>query len=125
MSMPRMDVHCWVVRNGEVIDPWFEQYSIITMIRHTTQQRVYKEAPEETQRIIAGIFETYYGITLSIDFLIDVPVMFGHCYRNAMKEIHIHGGELKIGSCGFVRDDGSVWWEYGGIDYRTVSDFKL
>ena len=121
MALPRIDAHCWVVRNHIIIDPWFHEYTIIALIRGTTHERIYKEAPLDTQRSLEEIFMRWYRITN--ETLVDVPIQYGECYRNAILEIYLHGGELRIGSLGFRRADGSVWYEYGSDSYSDVHDF--
>ena len=48
---------------------------------------------------------------------------FGQCFFNCLMEQHLRGGEIVFGSMGWVREDGSKYYEYGGENFKIVADF--
>jgi len=126
--MPSFDAHCWVVRNGKIIDPWFSYYDGVCAFRGCTTERKYKKGPKKLKDFCLRQFDNECQKNGGISFEQAVQqgrVMFGDncCFSNAIKEIQTNGGELVVGSMGFVRPNGSVFWEYGGADYHHVKDF--
>ena len=48
---------------------------------------------------------------------------FGMCFFNAVMEQHRNGGEIVFGSMGWLRDDDTEFYEYGGKEFQVVADF--
>lgn len=112
------DGHFWVERDGKIIDPWFPQYEMIAKIHNCLPQRHYLKCPDP---LVGLVFKAKFEKT--VPYYHSLPPLFGFCIANALNEIHRNGGILVFGSMGFERPDGTVWWEYGGEDYKTVNQF--
>jgi len=133
-SVPTIDGHLWVKRNGVDIDPHFNEYDMISYIqtgKKAPQKWIRKPAEDIIQKVIIGIYERNIKTEYSTmeEFVVDYlkimgkdhkPV-FGKCITNALIERHLNGGELVFGSCGFPKGN-SIWWEFGGADW-TVKQF--
>jgi hypothetical protein len=119
------DAHCWVVRDGRIIDPWFPMYDLIAMIRGVAPVMVHKPAPPLVQQVMLGSLKSY------LDHIVHMVKVQGYtfepipnnCFVNAAVEQALRGGTVVAGSLGFG-SGGKVWWEFGGDTYTTVKDFK-
>ena len=129
-SIPKIDGHFWVVRDGKIIDPHFKEYDLIRSI-HKGKKFIYHPADAMTQRMMIAINEKVIKkdyATIS-EFVADYIKISGEepvcnfCLFNALIEIEKNGGELVFGSWGVERKDGSKHWEFGGEDYKGVSAF--
>tara|TARA_R110000824_G_scaffold21996_1_gene81206 strand:- start:768 stop:1292 length:525 start_codon:yes stop_codon:yes gene_type:complete len=119
----KMDGHCWVERDGKIIDPHFQRYYEVADIRDVPHKKFYCKAPEEIQALYHTYFKNKYGWILDLeDCPFDKP-LFGCCAQNALLEIKLNGGKFIFGSMG-VGDIKNIWWEYGGKDYWSISDFQ-
>jgi hypothetical protein len=45
------------------------------------------------------------------------------CFFNAVMEQNRNGGEIVFGSMGWLRDDDTEFYEYGGKEFKVVADF--
>ena len=120
------DAHCWVERDGAIVDPWFPQYDLICMIRGVKQTMAHKPAPPLVQTIILGSLGPWMKRIVHqvmVEGFIFEP-RANNCFLNAAIEQAKRGGTLVVGSLGFGTGK-SVWWEYGGDTYTTVKDFKV
>ena len=140
MELPTIDGHFWVVRDGKIIDTDFEDYAYICKVRNLIRKdKHYLEAPVMTQKIMTAMFlktfkyvfevETFEEICSSFnDFSKHVGMTkpeFGRCFQNCLIEIAENGGDLKFGSLGMKkRNKEGYFYEYGGIEYTKISDFR-
>ena len=113
------DFHAWVENDkGDIIyDPSFRDYVTIIRFHGTTAKRVYvKWTKEEQIKQLKHLMRTHGECFLMVksnpEDLIKNPI-FGQCIFNALAYKTINGGKVVIGSMGFRRADGNVWWEYG------------
>jgi hypothetical protein len=129
-TLPKLDAHFWVVRDGKIIDPHFPYYDMIKSI-HNGKKFIYHPADATTQTIMKAIvmknINRYYPELA--DFVADYKKIMGeekaqgYCLHNALMEIDENGGELVFGSWGVELKDGSKFWEFGGEDYIGVKAF--
>ena len=127
---PSIDGHMWVVRDDKIFDPHFIEYDILKKY-HKGKKFIYYPADKTTQNvmiaIITKIILTEYP-TVN-EFLVDYKIftenrkLHGYCMFNALMEIETNGGQLIFGSWGFLRADGTKFYEYGGEDYHGVNAF--
>jgi hypothetical protein len=119
----------------------------------TTTKKAYYEATDLAQKVMIGLMEKTLSyelkkakmingkgaIYVSLQDLdsLNVPMTeeelekaikdyapaFGCCSLNAYTEAKLRGGRIVFGSQGWKKKDGSVWWEYGGVNYTTVFQF--
>jgi hypothetical protein len=129
-SVPKIDGHFWLERDGVIIDPHFEYYDIVKLSKRGGKF-IYYPADETTQSFMImlhlKVISTEYA-TLG-EFLDDYKQISGEepvtgfCMFNALIEQEKNGGELIFGSWGVERADGSKFYEFGGKDYKGVSAF--
>jgi hypothetical protein len=140
IEMPSIDGHFWVVRDGKVIDWDFKQYEQVRKVWGCGKERTYLPAPEMTQKIMLGIYKkcihSAFGVSQSWEEILAefyslsamakmVEPQFGRCFQNCLIEIHQRGGEIVFGSLGFKKPNGDYHYEYGGIEYKTIADFRV
>ena len=136
---PVVDGHFWVVRDGQIIDPFFDEYKDICAFNKCDwKESSHLPAPEITQKIMIGMFKK--GLDKSIgekpfeeqisEFanlsrkIIEKPV-FGKCFQNCLLEISDNGGDLVFGSLGWkIYGTDKYFYEYGGEDWKTIRDFR-
>jgi hypothetical protein len=109
------DGHVWVERGGKIVDPWFPKYERVASYQNTTKERVYLPAPPKTQIVWLDLLKRFATKNQTIGY--------GYCPNNAQLEIAARGGRMVFGSMGFLREDGSVWWEYGCPELKKPEDF--
>lgn len=131
LGLPTIDGHFWVERDGKKIDPYFEEYDVVKRVHHG-KRWVYLPADELTQRMMIAIFDKVIKKEFATieEYLIYTHEYngvqgfgFGYCHKNALAEIVGSGGTLVFGSYGVQRKDGSIFYEYGGEDYKNVKAF--
>jgi hypothetical protein len=129
LGVPIIDGHFWVERDDKQIDPHFAEYDMVKAV-HKGKRWVYLPADELTQRMMISIFEKVVKkeFATTSEYLHYTKVYggqfgFGYCYKNALLEIEENGGKLVFGSYGIQRKDGSIFYEYGGEDYKNVKAF--
>lgn len=134
---PIIDAHFWVERDEKIIDWDFENYNYIKRVNNCEGNKVYYEAPIETQMIMIELCYRMSNKTLQsnnencaikmkelykkIGFDDREPDM---CFSNCIIEIAENGGELRFGSMGWKKKNSNdIWWEYGGENYKMFKDF--
>jgi hypothetical protein len=129
-SMPCVDGHFWIERDGKIIDPHFPEQDYVKRV-HRGVKFVYKPADVNTQTLIKMMHLRsiekggYEGLD---DFLIDYQMiagaeaLHGYCFFNALIECE-EDDKLIFGSWGVERADGTKFWEYGGEDWTGVKAF--
>ena len=129
-SFPKTMVgHFWVVRDGEVRDPKFPQHTMIQKIQKTTAEPCHLPAPEATQRVMIASHIKKAREACGDDYAeffvrtMEGKAKFGFCFMNAVMEQHLNGGKIVFGSAGWVRADGSEFYEFGGPEFQVVADF--
>ena len=129
--LPVIDGHFWVVRNGKILDTDFAEYGMIRKYHNLTGNMVYKEADDFTQTLMVLKFRkalNKFGMCED-DYIRFKKCMcagkavFRSCYYNSLMVMK-EGDELKFGSMGWNKKDGSgVWWEFGGEDWKGIKAF--
>ena len=138
MELPTIDGHFWIVRNGEIVDWDFPEFSKIFKMWDCKNEKHYLPAPNMTQQIMIGMFkktlikafdkpweETLAEFhALSSQIKMTAP-QFSRCFQNCMMELHERGGELVFGSLGFKKKHSEEYhYEWGGVNYKTIADFR-
>jgi hypothetical protein len=128
-SLPQvMCGHFWIVRDGEIIDPKFADHTHIQRVNRTTTEVCRIPASEAVQRVMIASHlkkcREHIGENPGEFFsrVMGRP-FFGQCFFNCLMEQHERGGEIVFGSMGWVREDGSKYYEYGGENFKIVADF--
>jgi hypothetical protein len=137
LTNPCIDAHFWVERNGEIIDPHFEnQFSYIQKVWKCNDTKCYLEASDEIQEAVINHFkkcvmkqfkvrkwEKAVDILKTVFETVGYKPTFGECWKNVLLEVIVNGGTIKFGSMGFEKIDGNGnHWEFGGEDY-TIKQF--
>ena len=129
-TLPKIDGHFWIERDGKIIDPIFKEYEIMKN-EFKAVKFIYRPADELTQTLLTAVClkqinKEYYTLG---DYVADNITIYkkiphlGRCLQNALIEQCENGGELVFGSFGVEKKDGRQFWEYGGADYVGVKDF--
>jgi len=130
-TLPRIDGHFWIERDGKIIDPIFEEYEIMSKLFKSVKF-IYCPADETTQNLIIAMYfkQIKKEYTLG-DYVANTTAIFkkkpyfGRCLQNALVEQSENGGKLVFGSFGVEKKNGIQFWEYGGADYVGVKDFII
>jgi hypothetical protein len=128
------------MRDGEIIDYNFPQYRRLRKKFDATDTHCYLPAPPKVED---AIIRLYKKITLKAfhtdnwddmmeEFLLvakmtgnaDGPI-YNKSFTNAMMEIYHNGGEIRFGSMGFKKKDGTYHWHYGDDQCKDMADFLL
>jgi len=127
-----MDAHFWVMRNGEVVDTYFEEYDMIKRANGVNPNEPVihcPASPEIQEMLISFIRHTFIDAFGSMEeFAVGNEMFFdgearqGHCQINSFYEAFKRGGQIVMGSWGFKKQ-GKMWWEYGGKDWDTPMAF--
>ena len=128
-SMPCVDGHFWIEREGKIIDPHFPEHDYVKRV-HRGVKFVYKPADVNTQALIhlMHIRTIEKGGYDLVDFLIDYRTIagaearHGFCFFNVLLEFK-EGDNIIFGSWGVERADGTKFWEYGGEDWTGAKAF--
>ena len=121
--------HFWVVRDGRVIDPKFPEHRQIQRQNRLQDVMCHLPAPATTQKVMIALHikksKNVYGENYATEFqrVFDDRPYFGMCFFNAVMEQHRNGGEIVFGSMGWLRDDDTEFYEYGGKEFQVVADF--
>ena len=124
-SYPCVDGHFWLVRNGKIIDPYFDDYTFVKKVQGCNNKQVYLPASPLVQTILKRKFaevDESWGVTKQ--FIIDDfngKPLSGRCYHNA-RMLMEDGDELVFGSMGWHKKTGGIHYEFGGEDW-TVKQF--
>jgi len=120
---PSIDGHMWVVKDGEIIDPHFPNYDMISKIRNVSNKKNYLPADQIIQKVVIKMWMTWLD-TLPFDPLSEWSDSPNYCMLNAIAYQSKYGGDLVFGSMGFGDERSQdVWWEYGGTEYKTLKQF--
>ena len=108
-----IDGHCWVVRDGKIIDPHFQTYNHICMIRGVNvNKQVWIPAQETVQNVFLTKWTEFVEYVLEVsEELNDWENKPDYCFINAILEQKKNGGTLVFGSMGW-----GDWIEYGHND---------
>jgi hypothetical protein len=131
MDLPQMMGHFWVVRDGRVIDPKFQEHRDIQRQNRLQDVSCHLPAPAMTQKIMIAshikkaknVFGENYAVEFERIFAPHGGKHYGMCFFNAVIEKHRNGGEIVFGSMGWLRDDDTEFYEYGGKSFQVVADF--
>jgi hypothetical protein len=129
-SVPKINGHFWIERDGLIIDPHFKEYDSIKL-EHKAKKFIYSPTDETTQGFMINIFlknilKDYTNLT---EFLNDYKKivgekpLFSFCIYNALIEQEKNGGKLIFGSYGLERADGSRGYICGDDSFTGVSAF--
>jgi hypothetical protein len=129
-SVPKIDGHFWVERDGVKIDPHFEYYDKVKLANRG-KKFIYYPADEITQnfmiilhlKVISREYATLGEFLDDYKEIAGEKPVTGFCIFNALIEKEKNGGELIFGSWGVEREDGSKFYDFGGEDYKGVSAF--
>ena len=113
----------WNVNSkGEIIDSLADKLRHLEFV-HKPWEKLSRLYFKKLQNTLKQYQEMYAGKTR--DELEQahqyVSKMFDKCLDAAILSHMLHGYEIKIGSCGFVLEDGSVYQEWG--NFRDKPDF--
>jgi hypothetical protein len=128
-----MDGHFWIVRDGEIIDPYFKDYDMVKVINNLEGDRIYLPAGELIQKVmkkkyIDKVIDLSNSVENSFekkmfDLRMKKGVMVNNCNFNAVWEQMKNGGEIVFGSMGWKRKNGKgIHYEFGGENW-TISQF--
>jgi hypothetical protein len=124
MFYPVIDGHWWLVRNGKIIDPYFDDYDHCKKVWGCNNKQVHLPASPLVQTIIkrkfAEVDETLGINKLMVQMMFKQPTAF-RCYLNT-KILMEDGDELVFGSMGWHKKSGGIHYEFGGEDW-TVKQF--
>jgi hypothetical protein len=121
---PTIDGHFWLVRDGKIIDPYFNDYDYIKRVQGCNNKQVYLPASPLVQAVMKKKFyEVEQTLGVSKDFWkkFSPKPTANRCWQNA----HIlmeDGDELVFGSMGWHKKSGGIHYEFGGEDW-TVKQF--
>jgi hypothetical protein len=141
MRLPKNRGHFWVERDNQIIDFNFPQYCRL--------RRKFNADPETncylraSPKVEEAIIRLYRRITLKafdcdnwddmmIEFIFvatltgnaDAPT-FNKSFTNAIQEVYHNGGEIRFGSMGFKKKDGTYHWYYADDQCKDMADFLL
>jgi hypothetical protein len=128
---PTIDGHFWIVRHGRIIDTDFKEYGWIKKVNGCRGEMIYKEADENTQKIMIKLFmKCLENVGLTMETFKQMSVKhkreprFNSCFQNCLLAYR-EGDELKFGSMGWKKKNkkDGIWWEYGGEDLEGVRAF--
>ena len=51
--------------------------------------------------------------------------IYGKSYTNAIQEVYYNGGEIRFGSMGFKKKDGTYHWLHGNDQCKDMADYLL
>ncbi len=130
MDLPEVMMgHFWVVRDGRVIDPKFPEHRQIQRQNRLQDVSCHLPAPAMTQKIMIASHikkaKNVFGDNYATEFrrIFEDRPYFGMCFFNAVMEQNRNGGEIVFGSMGWLRDDDTEFYEYGGKEFKVVADF--
>ena len=118
-----MDGHYWVVRDGVIIDPMFEEYEETKAIFGLKGKPIYLPADALTQQVFKKKLNNY------IKELEEEGYRFPGCWTitnrncnlNAYVEQKLRGGEIVFGSMGWKRKNGNgIHYEFGGEGFNVA-----
>jgi len=140
MRLPKTHGYFWVERDNEIIDYDFPQYRRLRRKFDATDTHCYLRAYPKVEEAIIRLFKR---VTLRafdadnwddmmVEFLLvakmtgnaDAPI-FNRSFTNAIQEVYHNGGEIRFGSMGFKKKDGTYHWYYADDQCKDMADFLL
>jgi hypothetical protein len=124
------DFHAWIVeKNGNIIDPDFEEYKLTKELMDLTEERCYEAFNTEKQIECARWLKktidakkVIHGLCYDnwLDQFYKKPEK-GYCWYNALA-YKKHNPECKIvfGKFGWKAKNGEPYWEYGEEDLEKA-----
>ena len=128
IRFPLVDAHFWVVRDGEIIDFGFPEFTEIEKMHDCdSNKKNYIPAPEMTQQIMIAQFLRVLktvGVIAAFGGSPHAAPIFGFCFQNSIREIVKNGGMLVFGSLGFKKNNNvGFYYEWGCEDYKIIAYF--
>lgn len=138
---PSIDGHFWVERDGQIIDWDFPWYDIVRSLNGCVKKAApqYAEADPLVQKVMIRMYQQVtqkvFGLeaedwSVCAKKMVEemdrmcMPRSHGQCWQNVVREVVHNGGEIKFGSLGWAKQNGSgVHWEYGGPTYTSLKQF--
>jgi len=119
-----IDAHAWVeLENGTIIDPYFEHYSMVKMIRNLKGEPQYSKFSNDDMVLQKCKDITKEGVRQYIKFSLaknsnnpfwnDWEDRKNHCFINAYVNQKKYGGKIVYGKMGWEDSKGDIFWEYG------------
>jgi hypothetical protein len=140
MRLPKTHGYFWVERDNEIIDYNFPQYRRLRRKYDATDTHCYLRAYPKVEeavirlyrRITLKAFDCYDWDEMMVEFLLvakmtgnaDAPI-FNKSFTNAIMEVYHNGGEIRFGSMGFKKKDGTYHWYYADDQCKDMADFLL
>jgi len=126
-----IDGHFWVEKDGKIIDPYFKEYDYLKNY-HNGTSITYLPAPELIQNVMIKKLEklilkhfTNYNLFLNRINFVFPKLQFGFCQINTHINYNKYGGKIVFGSLGIIKQDNSIWYEYGGKDWTVKQFLKI
>lgn len=140
MRLPKTHGYFWVERDNQIIDYDFPQYRRLRRKFVATETNCYLRAPPKVEeaiirlfkRVTLRAFDCYDWDEMMVKFLLvakmtgnaDGPV-FNRSFTNAIQEVYHNGGEIRFGSMGFKRKNGTYHWHYANDQCKDMADYLL
>jgi hypothetical protein len=140
MRLPQTHGYFWVERDNEIIDYDFPQYHRLRMKFGATDIHCYLRAPPKVEeamirlfrRVTMRAFDCDTWDDMMVEFLLvakmtgnaDGPT-FHRCWTNAIQEVYHNGGQIRFGSMGFKRKDGTYHWYYADDQCKDMADYLI
>lgn len=139
--LPKTNGHFWVERDGVIIDwDWPQLRKLRRQLDCERDLNAYLRADPRVEeamirlfkRVTLRAFKTDDWDDMMVEFLLvakmtgnaDKPT-FNKCWTNCIQEVYHNGGEIRFGSMGFKRKDGTYRWYYGKDTFDGMADYLL
>ena len=122
------DGHYWVVRDGVIIDPMFEDYTASKSIFGLKGRSIYLPADALTQQVFKKKLNDHIAKLEAEGYQFPDcwEIAYGRCDLNAYVEQKLRGGEIVFGSMGWKRKNGNgVHYEFGGEGFNVAKFMTL
>ena len=119
-KIARNDFHCWVVDKDDklIFDPYFKSYDFVRKVHGCSNKKMfYEEWDKTSQQKMWSLQEkkmTKLGLIAIARFGNDAQD--GYCSYNCQGFMSLNQGKdyrICIGKMGWMKEDKSVWWEFG------------
>ena len=133
LSNTPIDGHFWIqLENGEIIDPHFENYDLLKIFHKAKNITRLPASPlvqqimiKKLDKIILNYFPNYEVFISTISAILSKP-QYGYCQLNAYINMKKYpGSKIVFGSWGLVKNDNSVFWEFGGENWTIKQFLKM
>ena len=108
------DIHFWIYDSitKSIIDPYFEEYDFVKMVRNLTDKQRYEEIEYQSKKYMEYFLRVLPRIKHHKN---NLPSGYGRCWFNAwrVKQQDNKRYRLCIGKMGWEKKTGGVWWEFG------------